>query len=170
MSKVTVGDIDHLQRIAAERPEIVALGMRSLAHNLPESTSPEELLALIDTLNADAGVDGSGVEGMHPAPGDTHGAQAGDVGIGASLQVIDQAQPIVHAQTGNRSTQGKGQSSGVLAGGGHFLAQAGIQVRKIILALAKAGDLRRGNDEPIARQSLGRANHWSGELKDIRVE
>ena len=33
-------------------------GMRSLAYNLPTSTSEQELLQLIDTLNADAGVDG----------------------------------------------------------------------------------------------------------------
>lgn len=44
--------------VRKKRENCESLGMRSLAYNLPESTSQQELLALIDTLNADASVDG----------------------------------------------------------------------------------------------------------------
>lgn len=44
-----------------------SLGMRSLAHNLPEHTTLEELLALIDTFNADPEVDGILVQLPLPA-------------------------------------------------------------------------------------------------------
>lgn len=44
--------------VRKKRENCEALGMRSLAHNLPESTSQQELLALVDMLNADPGVDG----------------------------------------------------------------------------------------------------------------
>lgn len=44
--------------VANKRRSCEQAGMRSLAYNLPETTSESELLSLIDTLNADAGVDG----------------------------------------------------------------------------------------------------------------
>jgi methylenetetrahydrofolate dehydrogenase (NADP+) / methenyltetrahydrofolate cyclohydrolase len=44
-----------------------SLGMRSLAHNLPEHTTLEELLALIDRFNADPDVDGILVQLPLPA-------------------------------------------------------------------------------------------------------
>jgi methylenetetrahydrofolate dehydrogenase (NADP+)/methenyltetrahydrofolate cyclohydrolase len=44
--------------VRKKRENCEALGMRSLAHNLPESTTQEELLALVDQLNADVSVDG----------------------------------------------------------------------------------------------------------------
>jgi methylenetetrahydrofolate dehydrogenase (NADP+)/methenyltetrahydrofolate cyclohydrolase len=44
-----------------------SLGMRSLAHNLPEHTTLEELLALIDRFNADHEVDGILVQLPLPA-------------------------------------------------------------------------------------------------------
>lgn len=44
-----------------------SLGMRSLAHNLPEHTTLEELLALIDRFNADPEVDGILVQLPLPA-------------------------------------------------------------------------------------------------------
>jgi methylenetetrahydrofolate dehydrogenase (NADP+) / methenyltetrahydrofolate cyclohydrolase len=44
--------------VRKKRETCESLGMRSLAHNLPEATALEELLALIDSLNADPEVDG----------------------------------------------------------------------------------------------------------------
>jgi methylenetetrahydrofolate dehydrogenase (NADP+)/methenyltetrahydrofolate cyclohydrolase len=44
--------------VRKKRENCEAHGMRSLAHNLPESTTQKELLALVDQLNADASVDG----------------------------------------------------------------------------------------------------------------
>jgi len=52
------GDAASTIYVRKKREICESLGMRSLAHNLPENTSQEELLALIDTLNADPGVDG----------------------------------------------------------------------------------------------------------------
>ena len=52
------GDAASTIYVRKKRETCESLGMRSLAHNLPENTSQEELLALIDTLNADSGVDG----------------------------------------------------------------------------------------------------------------
>ncbi|MCX7628362.1 MAG: bifunctional methylenetetrahydrofolate dehydrogenase/methenyltetrahydrofolate cyclohydrolase FolD [Methylophilaceae bacterium] len=44
--------------VRKKRETCESLGMRSLAHNLPADTAQDALLALIDTLNADPGVDG----------------------------------------------------------------------------------------------------------------
>jgi len=44
--------------VRKKRENCEALGMRSLAHNLPDSTTQDELLALVDRLNADPEVDG----------------------------------------------------------------------------------------------------------------
>jgi methylenetetrahydrofolate dehydrogenase (NADP+)/methenyltetrahydrofolate cyclohydrolase len=52
------GDAASTIYVRKKRETCASLGMRSLAHNLPENTSQEELLTLIDTLNADPGVDG----------------------------------------------------------------------------------------------------------------
>ena len=52
------GDAASTIYVRKKREICESLGMRSLAHNLPDNTSQEELLALIDTLNADPGVDG----------------------------------------------------------------------------------------------------------------
>ena len=50
------------KRRACER-----VGIRSVAHELPASTTEDQLLALIDTLNADAGIDGILVQSPLPA-------------------------------------------------------------------------------------------------------
>ncbi|HEY3325598.1 MAG TPA: bifunctional methylenetetrahydrofolate dehydrogenase/methenyltetrahydrofolate cyclohydrolase FolD [Novimethylophilus sp.] len=65
------GDPASMIYVRKKRETCEQLGMRSLAHNLPESTSLEELLALIDTLNADSGVDGILVQLPLPAHIDT---------------------------------------------------------------------------------------------------
>lgn len=53
--------------VRKKRETCESLGMRSLAHNLPEDTKIEELLALIDSFNADPGVDGILVQLPLPA-------------------------------------------------------------------------------------------------------
>jgi methylenetetrahydrofolate dehydrogenase (NADP+)/methenyltetrahydrofolate cyclohydrolase len=53
--------------VRKKRETCESLGMRSLAHNLPQDTKIEELLALIDSFNADPGVDGILVQLPLPA-------------------------------------------------------------------------------------------------------
>jgi methylenetetrahydrofolate dehydrogenase (NADP+)/methenyltetrahydrofolate cyclohydrolase len=57
--------------VRKKRETCESLGMRSLAHNLPEHTTLEQLLALIDSINADPGVDGILVQLPLPAHIDT---------------------------------------------------------------------------------------------------
>ena len=52
--------------VAHKRKDCVEVGFESRAYDLPETTSQEELLALIDQLNADPAIDGILVQ--HPAP------------------------------------------------------------------------------------------------------
>lgn len=53
--------------VRKKRENCESLGMRSLAHNLPETTTQQELLALVDDLNGDPGVDGILVQLPLPA-------------------------------------------------------------------------------------------------------
>lgn len=52
------GDAASTIYVNKKRQSCEAVGMRSLAYNLPEATAAEELLKLIDDLNADGAVDG----------------------------------------------------------------------------------------------------------------
>ena len=59
LSVVLVGDDPASQvYVRSKGKATIAANMASFEHRLPDNTSEEELLALIDTLNADASVDG----------------------------------------------------------------------------------------------------------------
>ena len=53
--------------VGSKRRTCEQIGFHSVSHNLPETTTQDELLALIDQLNADAGIDGILVQ--TPLPG-----------------------------------------------------------------------------------------------------
>ena len=57
--------------VGSKRRACEQIGFHSVAHNLPESTSQDELLALIDQLNEDAGIDGILVQTPLPRHIDT---------------------------------------------------------------------------------------------------
>jgi len=59
LAVVLVGDDSASQiYVRNKRRSCAAVGMRSIAHDLPADTDPEALLTLIDTLNADDQIDG----------------------------------------------------------------------------------------------------------------
>lgn len=61
------GDAASTIYVGKKRQSCEAVGMRSLAYNLPEGATAEELLKLIDELNADEAVDGILVQLPLPA-------------------------------------------------------------------------------------------------------
>lgn len=59
LAVVLVGDNPASQvYVGSKRKACAELGIHSVAHDLPDTTNQDELLALIDTLNQDASIDG----------------------------------------------------------------------------------------------------------------